>query len=92
MSKAVLIAVATEMDGHAMADAIRTTVPNYDSEVSVKNLIIKKLSDNNGKAHITGITRDNDIWYVVGWYADEVYTFSAIIAPSNYRYIQTGTG
>jgi hypothetical protein len=93
MSKAVFVAVATEMDGHAMADAIRTTVSNYDSEEVIKNMIIKKLRDEEETVvKVTGITRDRDFWYLSGWYACEDYPFSAIVTPSNFKHINTGTG
>lgn len=88
----VLVAVASEIDGHAGADAIQTTIAKYDKE-TIKAMLIKKLADDPKEVKVTDVWKDknSDVWHAYG----ETYgysSFAAMIAPIRYVHISTATG
>ncbi len=91
MIRKVLIAVATEMDGHAFADAITTKV-DFHSKEAIKQMLIERLSEGDNKSVIRRINRHDDIWEVYGYFGDEDYPFSAVVALATYSHIQSATG
>lgn len=91
MKRKVLVAIATEIEGHATADAIMCTI-DY-TEDGIRKMLKEKLAINDEPVHIEHIELDENTYYISGWTYNEVYRFSAIVAPQlNFHHIGCQTG
>lgn len=91
MKRRVLVAIATEMEGHAAADAIMCTIEYTEDGICA--MLKEKLAVDGFPVSIDHVVHEDKIYYVYGWSYNEVYQFSAIVAPqSNYYHIGCQTG
>jgi len=88
----VLVVVATEMDGHAAADAFKGEVTDYSDPESIKEMLTKHLVSEPSEININTIQSREGVWELYGWTFDETYNFAAVVTPTNYSHISTQTG
>ena len=92
MARKILVAIASELDGHAGASAIQATIPSINEE-HIRKFIIDTLTyegDDDCEVIISRVTQSKEVWYVYGTVYD--MEFSAIVAPAIYTHIETRTG
>jgi len=87
----VLIAIASELDGHAGADAVQASVPKFTKE-NIEELIIQVMTDDEDT--VVNVRRIDEskgnIYHIYG----EVYDqdFAAVVAPIKFTHLGTCTG
>lgn len=96
MARKVLVAVATELDGHAGAEAFTANVFKLDYR-SIRNMLMEKLHDGNEDCVVVINTlrkvKNADVWEAYGYTYDEDYQFAVTVAPSSvYNHISARTG
>lgn len=90
MSRKVLVAIATELDGHAGAAAIQATLPGYKQH-NIEKFILDTLADEEDvDVSIDNVRLEGDVWFVSGTVWDMDY--AAVITPIVYTHIETRTG
>lgn len=88
----VLIAIASELDGHAGADAIQTTIPSF-TKANIIKIVTEKVIDEEEPTEVEihhVRNQGNNVWEVHGTVYDQ--DFAAMVAPIAFVHIATRTG
>lgn len=87
-----LVAVASELEGHAAADALVLDL-NINDKEGTKQKLIKALSDEDNECVITGIDSDGRVYQLYGYFQDEIYALNIVAAPlKDYKHVGSCTG